>query len=58
MIKIILAFIFSLLLGFGSWYLIFWFLTNQSDMFLWYWPVKIIYLLLSYTTTAEVLDKI
>lgn len=58
MFKIILTFIFSLLLGFGSWYLIFWFLTVEPNLLLWYWWVKILYLLLSYTSSAEILEKL
>jgi hypothetical protein len=41
----------SLLFGFGVWYLIFWFILVNPNAFEWSIFSKILYLLLSYSTT-------
>jgi hypothetical protein len=51
-LKLILTLVISLVFGFGFWYLIFWFLTNEPNLFLWHWVTKIFYLLLSFSTTT------
>jgi hypothetical protein len=50
-IKKILIISASLLFGFGVWYLIFWFVSTESNAFTWSLFMKILYLLLSYSTT-------
>jgi hypothetical protein len=55
-LKVILIFLFGVLISFGSWYLIFWFLTGESDMFTWYWGVKLIYLIFGYSSLRSVLE--
>jgi multisubunit Na+/H+ antiporter MnhE subunit len=45
---LILGFVF----GFGIWYLIFWFITNDPNLFAWHWAVKIIYLFISFSSTS------
>lgn len=61
MIKYFLFFIlFTLAVMFGLtfWYLIFWFITEQKNLFSWELWVKIIYLLLSLNTTNNIIDFI
>lgn len=41
----------SLFFGFGVWYMIFWFISMEPNAFTWSLFTKIIYLLLSYSTT-------
>lgn len=47
MIKLILIILLSVFFGFWFWYLIFWFITNEPNLFLWHWVTKIIYILFS-----------
>lgn len=47
MIKLIIVMILSVIFGFGFWYLIFWFITSTSNLFIWHWVTKIIYIILS-----------
>ncbi len=57
MIKIFIILMFSFLFGFGFWYLIFWFITAQYNLFLWHWATKIIYVLLSITSTSGIVES-
>ena len=50
-LKKILIIFTSLLVGFGIWYLIFWFILSEPNPFVWTLFGKILYLLLSYSTT-------
>ena len=47
MIKFVLIMILSIVFGFGFWYLIFWFITTDPNLFLWHWVTKTIYLIFS-----------
>ncbi len=54
MIKLIFVMIFSIIFGFGFWYLIFWFITTISNLFIWHWVTKIIYILFSITSSQGI----
>lgn len=45
LIKLILLLIISFSFGFGFWYLIFWFISNEPNLFLWNWVIKLLYLI-------------
>lgn len=57
-IKAILAVTASFVLGAGFWYLIFWFVTSQSNMLDWWMGTKIIYLLFAFTTSSGIVDEV
>lgn len=52
--KSILLLIISVLFGFGIWYVIFWFVSNESNLFMWHWVTKIVYLILSFTASEGI----
>ena len=55
----IITILISLILGFSIWYLLGWFVSNESNMFLWPMYGKITYIFLSYVsanTIANILD--
>jgi hypothetical protein len=54
--KTILLFAFGLLFGFGFWYLIFWFITVEPNLFVWHWVTKIVYLFFSFASTSGVIN--
>lgn len=43
---------------YGLWYLIFWFLTSQPNLFLWTWWVKLLYLLFASSYSVNFIDKV
>ena len=49
-IKIISKFIIGLVFGFGFWFLIFWFVTNERNAFEWHWITKIVYLIFGFAS--------
>lgn len=55
-IKLIFLLLFSVLIGFGLWYLVFWFLTNEPNLFLWHWVTKFFYLILGASSTNGVFE--
>jgi len=55
-IKLVLTLILSFFFGFGLWYLLLWFITNESNLFEWHWGVKILYLLLGFSATTGILN--
>ena len=57
MIKILLILLLSFIFGFGFWYLIFWFITSEHNLFLWHWATKLIYLILSITATEGIIKS-
>jgi hypothetical protein len=57
-IKIILLFIIGLVFGFGFWYLIFWFVSNEPNLFMWHWVTKILYLLFSFSATTGIINAL
>jgi hypothetical protein len=56
LIKTIFLFLLGFLFGFGFWYLIFWFVSNEPNMFTWHWVTKIAYLLLSFSATTGIIN--
>jgi len=44
--------------GFGFWYTVGWFLTNEMNPFLWDWYGKIVYLVFAFTTSTHTMDKL
>jgi hypothetical protein len=58
MIKSIIFSIFSFIVGFGFWYLIFWFLTTEPNLFMWHMVTKIVYLIFSIAATQGIIDSI
>ena len=54
----ILKFIASILIGFGSWYLIGWFLTNQPNPLLWWTIGKILFLILVVNSVITINDEL
>jgi len=52
--KSILLLIISVLFGFGIWYVIFWFVSNESNLFMWHWVTKIVYLILSFAASEGI----
>ena len=55
-LKIILIFLFGVLISFGGWYLIFWFLTGESDLFIRFWWVKLLYLIFGFSSLSSILE--
>ena len=55
-LKVVLIFLFGVLISFGFWYLIFWFLTGEPDLFAWYWWVKALYLIFGFTALSSILE--
>jgi hypothetical protein len=55
-IKVISILLFGILLSFGGWYLIFWFLTGESDLFVWFWWVKLLYLIFSFSSLSSLFE--
>jgi hypothetical protein len=58
LLKVILIFITGILISFGFWYLIFWFITGESNLFVWYWLVKSLYLIFGFTSLSKVLEML
>lgn len=57
-LKVIFLFLIGFIFGFGFWYLIFWFVSNQPNLFEWHWITKIIYLVLSFGATSGILNAL
>lgn len=47
----------SLIIGFGVWYLIFWFVSAESNLFIWGPWTKIFYLFLAVNSTGQILKE-
>lgn len=56
-IKMILLLIVSLIVGFGVWYLIFWFVSSEPNLFVWGWWIKILYLFFGFTSSGKFLEE-
>jgi hypothetical protein len=56
--KALIIILLSFLFGFGFWYIIFWFVSNQPNLFLWHWVTKLFYLFLSYAATQGIAEGI
>ena len=57
-VKFILILILSFILGFGFWYLVFWFISNESNLFLWHPIGKIVYLFFCDATSTNIINEI
>jgi hypothetical protein len=57
-LKVISLFLLGILFGFGFWYLIFWFVSNQPNMFEWHWVTKIVYLFFSFSSTSGIINAL
>lgn len=57
LIKTIFILLTSFILGFGFWYLVLWFLTNEQNLFLWSMWTKGFYLIFSITSTSGVMEE-
>ena len=55
-LKIIFLFLIGFIFGFGFWYLIFWFVGGQPNLFEWHWVTKTLYLVLSFGATSGILN--
>jgi hypothetical protein len=55
-IKVISILLFGILFSFGGWYLIFWFLTGEPDLFGWFWWVKLLYLIFSFSSLSSLFE--
>ena len=53
-----LAAILSTTLGFGFWYMVGWFITNEQNPFSWAWYGKIVYLVFAFTSATHTMDKL
>jgi multisubunit Na+/H+ antiporter MnhE subunit len=56
LLKTILLFVLGFVFGFGFWYLVFWFVSNEPNLFEWHWITKIVYLSLSFSATAGIIE--
>jgi hypothetical protein len=57
-IKVLFLFLIGFLFGFGFWYLIFWFVSNEPNMFEWHWATKIVYLIFSFASTSGTIEAL
>lgn len=55
--KLIISLFLSLILGFGVWYLIFWFVSAEVNLFLWGPWTKIFYLFLGFSSSSQILKE-
>jgi hypothetical protein len=58
LLKTVFVYLLSMVIGFGFWYLIGWFISSESDLLLWPWYGKLFYLLFSYQSTNGVVDEL
>ena len=58
MLKTIFAILISFIFGFGFWYMIFWFLTNEPNLFLWPLATKIFYIVVSFLAFGGILTTL
>lgn len=54
-LKVISTFVIGFIFGFGFWYLIFWFITAESNLFIWHVATKVVYLIFSFTATSGII---
>lgn len=52
----VLVFLGAFIIGFGFWFLLFWFFTGNFDLFTWPVFVKIFYVILSLTSVSGILE--
>lgn len=57
-IKIIFTLLTALLIGFGLWYVVFLFLTNEFNPMNWHWITKVIYLFFGLSSASGILKEL
>ncbi len=57
-IKVLFLFLLGFVFGFGFWYLIFWFVSNEPNMFVWHWVTKIVYLFFGFSSTTGIINAL
>jgi len=57
-IKGILLIVLAIALSFGVWYLLGWFVSGESDIMLWPWWGKVIYLILGFSGLGQVISEL
>jgi hypothetical protein len=55
-VKNILLLLLCIVFGSGIWYLIFWFVSNEPNLFEWHWVTKILYLLFAASSTQGIFE--
>jgi len=55
-LKVVLIFLVGLLISFGFWYLIFWFITGEANLFVWFWGVKLFYLVFGFSSLGKIIE--
>lgn len=58
MFRVFLGVLFSIIIGFGFWYLIFWFITAEQNLFIWSGWTKTFYLIASFTSSGEAIKAL
>jgi hypothetical protein len=56
LIKDIIVLILSIGFGSGIWYVVFWFISNEPDLFTWHWVTKVVYLILAASTSQGIYE--
>jgi hypothetical protein len=56
--KVLGVLLLSLILAFGIWYIMFWFLLNESNMFMWSLFSKVIYITLSFLSASGIAENL
>jgi hypothetical protein len=56
--KVLGVLLLSLILAFGIWYIIFLFLLNESNMFMWPLFSKVIYIILSFVSASGIAENL
>jgi hypothetical protein len=57
-IRVVFAIIFASIISFGLWYLVGWFISNESNIFIWPFYGKIIYLFFAFITFNGTVSEI
>lgn len=57
LLKSILVFLLSAVMGFSFWFFIGWFISSEFNLLLWPWYGKLFYLILSYQSSNGVMDE-
>lgn len=55
-LKVILIFVTGVLISFGFWYLIFWFISGEANLFVWFWGIKLIYLVFGFSSLGKIIE--
>jgi hypothetical protein len=55
-VKNILVLVLSIAFGSGIWYVIFWFISNEPNLFVWHWVTKILYLLFAASSSQGIFE--